>query len=121
MKKIYTFIVASLISMSTIGQAPKLMSYQAVVRDASNNLVTSSSVGMQISILQGSLGGTASYVEIHTPSSNQNGLVSIEIGSGTIVSGDFPTIDWANGPYFIKTETDPTGGTNYTITSTSQL
>jgi hypothetical protein len=47
--------------------------------------------------------------------SNANGLVSIEIGGGAVVSGNFSTIDWANGPYFIKTETDPTGGTNYTV------
>src|SRR5690554_566777 len=76
---------------------------------------------MQISILQGSASGTAVYVETQTPTSNANGLVSLEIGAGTVVSGDFTTIDWANGPYFIKTETDPTGGTSYTITGTSQL
>ena len=121
MKKLYTFIVASLLCMSTFAQSPEMMSYQAVVRDAADNLVASSPVGMQISILQGSTSGTASYVETHTPTSNQNGLVSIEIGNGTSVSGDFSTIDWANGPYFIKTETDPTGGTSYTITGISQL
>lgn len=76
---------------------------------------------MQISILQGSASGTAVYIETQEPTTNANGLVSIEIGDGTIVSGDFTTIDWTNGPYFIKTETDPTGGTSYTITGTSQL
>jgi hypothetical protein len=76
---------------------------------------------MQISILQGSAGGTAVYVETQTPTTNANGLVSIEIGAGTVVSGDFTTIDWANGFYFIKTETDLLGGANYTITGTSQL
>jgi hypothetical protein len=121
MKKLYTLVVASLLSMSTFAQAPEMMSYQAVVRDAADNLIASSPVGMQISILQGSPSGTAAYVETHTPTSNQNGLVSIEIGNGTIVSGDFATIDWANGPYYVKTETDPTGGTSYTITGTSQL
>ena len=97
------------------------MSYQAVVRDAGNNLVSSTDVGMQISILQGSSSGTAVYVETQAPTSNTNGLVSLEIGTGTQVSGDFTTIDWANDTYFIKTETDPTGGTTYTITGTTQL
>ncbi len=59
--------------------------------------------------------------ETQTATTNANGLVSIEIGNGTVVSGDFATIDWGNGPYFIKTETDPTSGTAYTITGTSQL
>ncbi|WP_271784826.1 hypothetical protein [Aquimarina algiphila] len=97
------------------------MSYQAIIRDASDNLVTSQPIGMQISILQGSASGTAVFVETQTPTTNYNGLVSIEIGAGTIVNGDFTTIDWANGPYFIKTETDPAGGISYSITGTSQL
>src|SRR5690554_717577 len=121
MKKIITVCAVLLMTASVFAQAPEKMSYQAVVRDGSNALVSSTAVGMQISILQGSATGTAVYVETQTPTSNINGLVSLEIGSGTVVSGDFTTIDWANGPYFIKTETDPTGGTSYTITGTSQL
>ena len=120
-KKIITICAAFLLTASLWAQSPQKMSYQAVVRDGSNNLVSSTVVGMQISILQGSSSGTAVYVETQTPTSNANGLVSLEIGGGTVVSGTFATIDWANGPYFIKTETDPTGGTSYTISGTSQL
>ena len=121
MKNIFIMIIAVLIASSAWAQSPEKMSYQAVVRDAGDALVTSSLIGMQISILQGSVSGTAVYVETQAPTSNANGLVSIEIGGGTVVSGDFSTIDWANGPYFVKTETDPTGGATYTITGTSQL
>ena len=106
---------------SVFAQAPEKMSYQAVIRNSSDALITNTQIGMQISILQGSASGTAVYVETQEPSTNANGLVSIEIGTGTVESGDFTIIDWANGPYFIKTETDPAGGETYTITSTSQL
>ena len=121
MKKIYSLVVGLLLTASVWAQAPQKMSYQAVIRNSSNALITSTPVGMQISILQGSSTGTAVYVETQTPSTNANGLVSLEIGTGTIVTGTFAGINWAAGPYFIKTETDPTGGTSYTIVGTSQL
>jgi uncharacterized protein (TIGR02145 family) len=121
MKKIYTFILALVVSASLWAQAPQKFSYQAVVRGANNDLLANKPVGMKISLLQVTETGTAVYVETQTPTSNANGLVSIAIGGGTKVSGDFATIDWANGPYFVKTETDPAGGTSYSLTTTSQL
>jgi hypothetical protein len=121
-KKKYIYVIMSLlVSLISFAQAPEKMSYQAVVRNATNNLIINQSIGMKISLLQGSASGTAVYVETHTLNSNANGLVTLEIGTGTIVSGTFATINWANGPYFIKTETDPTGGSAYTIVGTSQL
>jgi hypothetical protein len=120
MKKLFAILAAILLTASVFAQSPEKMSYQAVIRNSSDQLVTDQAIGMQISILQGSASGTAVYVETQTPTTNANGLVSVEIGTGT-TSDDFSTIDWANGPYFIKTETDPTGGTSYTITGTSQL
>src|SRR5690554_6372474 len=100
-KKIITICAALVMTASVFAQSPEKMSYQAVVRDGSNNLVTSTAVGMQISVLQGSTSGTAVYVETQTPTSNANGLVSLEIGGGTVVSGDFTTINWGYCPYFI--------------------
>jgi hypothetical protein len=121
MKNLYTFLVALLLTASTFAQAPEKMSYQAVVRDSGDALVTNQAVGIQISILQTTATGTAVYVENQTSTTNVNGLVSLEIGTGSVISGDFTTIDWSADSYFIKTETDPTGGISYTITGTSQL
>lgn len=121
MKKIITICVVIFIAVHMFAQSPNKMSYQAVIRNSSNTLVTNSTVGMRISFLQTTATGTAVYVETQTPTTNSNGLASIEIGGGSVVFGNFSTIDWANGPYFVKTETDPTGGANYTITGTSQL
>ena len=123
MKRIYTILVAVLLTASVFAQTPEKMSYQAVIRNSSDQLVTNQGIGMQISILQGSATGTAVYVETHNTTTNANGLVTVEIGNGTVISGDFATINWASDVYFIQTETDPTtaGGTTYTITGTSQL
>ncbi len=109
------------ISTSSFAQAPEKMSYQAIVRNNNDQLVTNQAVGMKISILQGSASGNTVYSETQTTTTNEDGLVNIEIGNGTVVFGIFSKINWSNSTYFIKIETDPTGGTNYSITGTSQM
>jgi uncharacterized protein (TIGR02145 family) len=122
MKK-FLLLLLSLHTMAAalLAQAPEKLSYQAVIRNSANMLVSSQNIGMRISLLQGSATGTVVYAETHSSSTNAGGVVSLEIGGGTVVSGSFSAIDWAAGPYFIKTETDPEGGSNYSITGTSQL
>lgn len=117
MKKLFILFATLLITFITEAQMPDKMSYQAVVRDADNELLINQEIGMRISILQGGFTGETVYTETQTPTTNINGLLTIEIGGGA----GFDTIDWAAGPYFIKTETDPAGGTNYSLTATSQL
>ncbi len=127
MKLIYRIISALVVSLvllptlSSLAQSPDRLSYQAVIRDADDKLLSETQVGMKVSILQGSTSGSAVYIETHTPTSNINGLVSVEIGGGNVVEGVFSLIDWANSPFFLKVETDLNGGSNYSITSVSQL
>src|SRR5688572_8972980 len=99
MRKIITVFAAVLIVANVFAQSPTKMSFQAVVRAADKSLVGAVPVGMRISILQGSSSGTAVYVETHMPTTNDNGLATIEIGNGNVISGNFSSIDWANGPY----------------------
>jgi hypothetical protein len=117
MKKLFTILSYALLATGVFAQTPQKMSYQAVIRDASNKLITTHSVGIRINILQDSINGPSVYTETQVPTTNANGLVSIEIGGET----GFDTINWSSSQYFIKTETDPTGGSSYTITSISQL
>ena len=114
MKKFTSFLALILFTTMVFGQIPNGFSYQALLRDVNGNLITNKKVGIQISILQGSETGTVVYSETQTPTTNSNGLIAIKIG-------ELNTIDWSSGPYFIKTETDPAGGTNYTITGINQL
>lgn len=121
MKKLITLIVVVAFSICVLSQVPEKMSYQAVIRDHNNVLITNHVIGMRLSILQGSPTGPTIYTEVQAPSTNANGLVTLEIGGVTPVFGTFASINWSSGTYLIKIEVDPTGGTNYTITNTSQL
>ena len=121
MKNYLLLSMVLLVGLFVQAQAPQKMSYQAVIRNASNALLTNTSIGTKISILQGSATGTPSYVETQTVLTNANGLATFQIGAGMTVSGTIAGINWGNGPYFIKTETDPLGGTNYTINGTTEL
>ena len=107
MKRILLALVAiTTIALSSFGQAPEGFKYQAVVRDAGNFILTNQAVGIQMTIQQGSIGGTTVYQETFAPTTNTYGLVNLEIGNGTVVSGDFTTIDWSAGPYYIETAVD---------------
>ncbi|MBK7384725.1 MAG: hypothetical protein IPI81_15550 [Flavobacteriales bacterium] len=111
----------SLFADPLFAQAPRKMSFQAVLRDNADALIVNGAVGVRASVLQGTINGAAVFVETHTTTTNANGLVTLVIGDGNPVSGTMDAIDWANGPYFLKTETDPNGGSAYTISGTSQL
>lgn len=122
MKKIYLlFVLSILFTISIFAQSPEKLSYQAIIRNSSDIILANQGIGIQTSILQGSASGAVVYSEVQNPTTNANGLISIEIGNGTLISGDITTIDWAADSYFIKTEIDIDGGTNYTITGSSQL
>ena len=122
MKKIILSIVAiATLSINSFGQAPEAFKYQAVVRNASNTILTNQAVGLRMTIKQGSISGTTVYSESFSSTTSANGLVNLEIGNGTPISGTFANIDWANGPFFIETAIDATGGSNYVVMGTSQL
>ena len=118
MKKVFTFLVAVLLTATLWAQSPEKMSYQAVIRNTNDALVTNTQIGIEINIRQGSQAGTVVYTETQTPTTNENGLVSIEIGGGV----EFSTIDWANGSYYIETKIAVLPPlTTYTIVGASQL
>lgn len=121
MKKLTTLISILLCATALFAQTPEKFTYQAVVRNASNALVANAPVGMRVSVLQGSSTGNTVYVEKHVATTNSNGLLTVEIGTGEDPQGTFTDIDWGDGPYFLKTETDPNGGNDYSMSSTQQL
>lgn len=116
------FIIVACYSLGTVfAQSPNQLQYQAIMRNSSGAVVANQAVGMRVSLLKSSATGSAVYSETHRDTTTANGLVTVEIGAGTIVSGSLASINWGQGLYFIKTETDITGGTNYQLNATTQL
>ncbi len=121
MKKLIFALFSIMMTTGIMAQVPQGITHQAVMRDSQNQPIVESPIGVRISILQGSVDGEAVYVETHTPVSNANGLITYVIGQGVIESGVFAEIDWSDGPYFLKTESDPAGGTDYIISGVTQF
>ena len=102
MKKALFTIAIMLASLFTIAQVPQGFSYQAVVRDKNNAIVANKSISLTISIIRDNI---TLYTETHTPTTNANGLFSIEIGNGSS-NGNFAAIDWSYGNFFLETDSD---------------
>lgn len=116
MKQKILLIVSLLfaVSFSFSQNVPQSMSYQAVVRDAKGLLVANKQVEVSISILKNNELGDVVYSESHSVQTNDNGLMTIAIGK----DASFADINWADGPYFLKTATTVDGAV---IESVSQL
>ena len=110
-----------LIHFTSAAQAPHKMNFQAVLRDAQSSILSQQQIGVRISILKGGPSGLPIYTEIQTARTDINGLMSLQIGNGVQQLGHLASIDWGNGPFFLKTETDISGGIDYTMVGTSEL
>jgi hypothetical protein len=121
--KAFIFLTLSicLLTYPLFPQTTQGFNYQAVVRNASGTILANQNVGFRFSILQGSTTGTVVYSETHDLNTDGQGVVSLVIGNGSVVSGNFTTVDWSNGPYYLKVEIDPIGGTSYTLTDTKRI
>ncbi len=120
-KKILFSAAFAVLTFIGLAQVPDAFNYQAVVRNNSGEVVANQNVSFQISILQGSESGTVLYAETHTKSTNAFGLVNLQIGNGTLVSGVFSPGGWGTTSHFLKVEIDPAGGSAYTHLGTSEL
>jgi hypothetical protein len=106
MKKTLFVMMLLALLLKGFSQAPNTLKYQAILRDASGNLISSQSKTVIIAILQGSSTGTVAFSETHSTSTSAQGLITLDIGS--INTTGFNTIDWAKGPYFLRITVDGT-------------
>ena len=122
MKNIVLSLVLFFGVSAILAQPPQAFKYQAVVRDASGEIVSNQVVGVRISIRNNDISGPINYQETHSLTTNEFGLITLNIGMGTPVgSYDFQTIIWEHYSKFLEVEVDPLGGINYTSMGTTEL
>jgi uncharacterized protein (TIGR02145 family) len=114
-------LICNLFMTCVFPQVPMLIHYQAVLRDGDGKLIFNQQVGIRIQIKEGSIYSEAEFVETHQAATNENGLVSLEIGTGTAIIGSLADIDWSLGPYYLQTDVDPAGGSDYSITGINRI
>ncbi|WP_417600886.1 hypothetical protein [Owenweeksia hongkongensis] len=117
---IFTLLIFAL-SLMVNAQAPERFQYQTIVRDNAGQPIANQNVSFRINIHEGSAGGTVVYSETHTLSTNDFGLVSLQVGGGTVVSGTMAGIDWGSDEFHLEIELDASGGSSYVSMGTSQL
>ncbi len=121
MRLLKTFIFSVFILGQMMAQSPQKMSFQSVFRQSDGKLAVDRIIGIKMSVLQGSTTGQIVFAEAHKTKTNANGLASLEIGSGKVITGSFSAIQWSTGPFFLQTEADLDGGNNYTLSGIHQL
>lgn len=122
MKRIITFALLAIMCTGVFASGNNGFNYQAVIRNAQGNTIMNETVSMRFTIRDGDANGAILYRETHHVSANQFGVITVVIGGGTILEGDFDNLPWGSGTAkFMQVETDITGGTNYLDMGTSQL
>ena len=122
MKKIgILFYCLILLTASITAAVPQSFKYQAVVRDNTGSVIANKNIGIRLSILKNNASGVSVYTETHSATTSNLGIINLEIGKGTAVSGNMQNIGWGTDNFFIKIEMDENGGSSYTLVGTSQL
>ena len=109
--KRYTTLFLALLTM-TISFAQNGINYKAIIKDNNGNVLANDLVVVQFTILQG-VAQTNVYQESHTPTTDANGLIIVNIGEGTPLSGNFTDIDWAADATFLNTQINTGAGLVY--------
>ncbi len=81
-------------------QSPNQFKYQAVLRDASGNIIANQQKQVVIDILQGSATGQSVFSETHDVVTSAQGIINLNIGSAN--STGIADINWNSNAYYIR-------------------
>ena len=103
MKKILTLFVMFLCGWSIVSAQTPAFGYQAVVRNADNELVANTDVNVTITVMSGT---SVRYIETQTGKTDNLGMLNLLVGTGTPTPAnttDFVAIDWSTADTIVTT------------------
>jgi hypothetical protein len=107
---------------SLYAQVPQAIPYQAAARNAQGQVLANQNIRVRFTLTDSIAAGTVLYRETHQTTTSALGIFNLNLGTGTIVSGNMANIDWSKNSKFLKVELDATGsGNSYTDLGTQQL
>jgi uncharacterized protein (TIGR02145 family) len=92
----------SLLSIFLSAQAPALIPYQAIARDASGQPLANSTLNVRFTIHEGISMGPVVWQETQSVTTSALGLFTVQLGSNV----PFTEVNWGNGNKFIQVELD---------------
>jgi hypothetical protein len=108
-------------SASSGDMTPLLFNYQSVIRDTDGNPIKNDAVDVRIAVREDGVAGTVVYNEEHSLTSSEYGVLSLQVGGGTLISGDMATITWGEHEYYLEVSIDTAQTGTFTTLSTTQL
>ena len=119
--RFFLLFVLCVLIVTVRGQVPKQMNYQAVIRNTNGTPVTNQNISLKFTFYANASNGTVEYSESQSITTNSFGLVNLQIGTGTNLTGSWDAIDWQGAVQFLGVAVDLTGGSTYTELSNSKL
>lgn len=105
----YKPLIIIVLLITTLGFSQNGINYKAVIKDNSGNVISNQPVNLQFSILEGG-SQTNVYTETHTTTTDNNGIVIVNIGEGMTSNGTYASINWDNGDHFLNVQVDTGSG-----------
>ena len=121
MKKLLVLILCFILSLHLYPQAPQAFKYQSIVRDTAGNILPLQVLNLKFIIHYDGIQGSIAYSETHLATTNSQGLISVNIGEGEVLSGSFAEISWGRKACFLEEQVDVGNTGNFITAGTTQF
>ena len=120
-KTFFTLLLIFVLKILAFAQAPQGIPYQAAAKSSTGATLANTTISVRFTIHDSTAAGATLYQETFSPTTNIQGVFSVNVGMGTPITGTFAGINWGTNAKFMQVELDPAGGSSYVDIGTTQM